>query len=196
MARIEVDKKSTALLIADYYEVMGNMPHAVDRTCLQKTLALRQAARKAGLLICYSATIFRPGYPEIGMRNKIFIQTKRSGKYAVSDPLARLHSAIEPAEGEIVVGKHRVNALFGTDLSIILSAREISTLIVLGFATSGAVLSTIRYAADMDFCLFVVEDCCADTDGAVHDFLCKSIFPLQADVVQSSDLIRALGEIE
>lgn len=65
--------------------------------------------------------------------------------------------------------------------------------ILLGFATSGVVLSTTRYAADADYRLIIVEDCCADRDAAVHDFLCQKIFPNQADVVQSSDVIRALA---
>lgn len=194
MADIKLDKGSTALLIADFYaDVMGSIAHAVGRNCIEKTLALREAARRAGLLICYSATVFRPGYPEIGERNKIFVPRKRASKPAVSDPLALIHPALRPADGEIVVGKRRVNALFGTDLSIVLSAHEIRTLILLGYATSGVVLSTTRYAADLDYRLIVVEDCCADQEADVHDFLCRSILSRQADVVQSSDLIRSLG---
>ena len=92
-----------------------------------------------------------------------------------------------------MVGKHRVNAMFGTDLQMILGARNIDTLILLGYATSGVVLSTSRYAADADYRLFVVEDCCADNDVAVHDFLCAKIFPRQAEVVQSVDVIKALA---
>jgi nicotinamidase-related amidase len=82
--------------------------------------------------------------------------------------------------------------MFGTDLAMILGARNVDTLILLGYATSGVVLSTTRYAADADYRLFIVEDCCADNDPAVHDFLCAKIFPRQADVVQSMDLIKAL----
>ena len=67
---------------------------------------------------------------------------------------------MQPGDAEPVVGKHRVNAMFGTDLTMILGARNIDTLIMLGFATSGVVLSTTRYAADADFRLFIVEDCC------------------------------------
>jgi nicotinamidase-related amidase len=195
MADIQIDKSTTALLIGDYYaDIMDSMSHAVDRHCLEKAVALRAVARKAGLLICYSATVFRPGYPEIGERNKIFVPRKRSGKPAGSDPVALIHPAIAPAEGEVVVGKRRVNALFGTDLSIVLSAHAIDSLILLGYATSGVILSTTRYAADLDFRLYVVEDCCADMEPATHDFLCKNIFPRQASVVQSTDLIRSLGE--
>ncbi len=49
------------------------------------------------------------------------------------------------------------------------------------------------FYADADYRLIIVEDCCADRDAAVHDFLCQKIFPYQADVVQSSDVVRALA---
>jgi nicotinamidase-related amidase len=187
-------KSNTALLIADFYaDQMSKLPHAVNRKCVEKTLALRQAARAAGMLVCYSATVFRPGYIEISERNKTFSERKRTGGPAIADPLKIIHPQVQPAEGEPVVGKHRVNAMFGTDLTMILGARNVDTLILLGFATSGVVLSTTRYAADADYRLFIVEDCCADTDPAVHDFLCTKIFPRQADVVQSADVIKVLA---
>ena len=194
MTDITFYKSHTALLIADFYaEQMGKLPHAVNRKCVEKTLALRQAARAAGLLVCYSATVFRPGYIEVSERNKTFSERKRTGGPAIADPLKVIHPQMQPAEGEPVVGKHRVNAMFGTDLTMILGARNVDTLIMLGFATSGVVLSTTRYAADADYRLFIVEDCCADADPAVHDFLCAKIFPRQADVVQSADVIKALA---
>jgi len=194
MADITLYKNHTALLIADFYaDQMSKLPHAVNRKCVERTLALRQAARTAGMLVCYSATVFRPGYIEVSERNKTFSERKRTGGPAIADPLKVIHPQMQPAEGEPVVGKHRVNAMFGTDLAMILGARNVDTLVLLGFATSGVVLSTARYAADADYRLFIVEDCCADADPAVHDFLCTKIFPRQADVVQSADLIKALA---
>jgi len=41
-----------------------------------------------------------------------------------------------------------------------LRARGIETLILTGIATSGVVLSTLRHAADADYRLLVVGDCC------------------------------------
>ena len=194
MADIVLDKKRTALLIADFYEaMMTSIPHAVDRGVVDRTAALQQAARDAGLMVCYCATVFRPGYPEIGERNKTFGQRKASGQPAVFDPLAVIHPAVAPAEGEVVVGKHRVNALYGTGLDVALRANDINTLIILGYATSGVVLSTVRYASDLDYNLYVVEDCCSDSDTVVHEFLTGRIFPRQAEVVQSSDIVAALS---
>ena len=194
MPDITLDKSTTALLIADFYaEMMATIPHAVDRGVIAKTQALQQAARDAGLMVCYSATVFRPGYPEISDRNKTFSQRKASGQPAVSDPVQIIHEAVRPVDGEVVAGKHRVNAMFGTDLEMSLRANNIETLIILGYATSGVVLSTTRYASDADFRLIIVEDCCSDQDPEVHDFLTQRIFPRQADVVQSADVIQALS---
>ena len=48
MPEIELDKTTTALLIADFYvEMMGSLPHAVDRKVVDKTRALQRAARGA-----------------------------------------------------------------------------------------------------------------------------------------------------
>lgn len=194
MAELDLDRNTTALLIADFYaEMMGSLPHAVDRKVVEKTRGLQQAARDAGILVCYSATVFRPGYLEIHDRNKTFSQRKQSGQPAVSDPLQLIHPSVLPMPGEVVVGKHRVNALFGTDLDMVLRSNQVETLVILGYATSGVVLSTLRYAADLDYRLMVVEDCCSDQDPEVHDFLTQRIFPRQADVVTSDDVVRALA---
>lgn len=194
MTELVMNRARTALLIADFYaEAMGTFDHAVSRGCVEKSVAVREAARQAGLLICYSATVFRPGYPEIGERNKIFVPRKQSGKTPVSDPVELIHPAMRPGEGEIVFGKHRVNALYGTDFEIVLRAHGITTLIMLGFATGGVILSTTRQAADQDYHIVIVEDCCADFDPEVHDFLCRKVLSRQADVVQSVELMQALA---
>jgi nicotinamidase-related amidase len=193
MDSLSLDRQHTALLIADFYAaILSTLPHATDRQVVEKTQRLQRAARDAGLFVCYCATVFRPGYVEISERNKTFRERKHSGQPPISDPVQLIHPAVLPLPGEVVVGKHRVNALYGTALDLILRANSIHTLIILGYATSGVVLSTVRYAADLDYRLVVVEDCCADQDLAVHDFLTQRIFPRQAEVVSAVDMIEAL----
>jgi nicotinamidase-related amidase len=51
---------------------------------------------------------------------------------------------------------------------MILRARDIDTLVLFGIATSGVVLSTLLHAADADYRLFVIKDCCADLDLDLH----------------------------
>ena len=189
-----INIKSTALIIADFYkDMMGTIAHSIERNVLSNTQELQKAARQSGMLICYSATVFRPGYIEISDRNKTFSQRKNSGQPAVSDPMEVIHPGVSPIIGEVVVGKHRVNALYGTDLDMTLRANQIDTIILLGYATSGVVLSTTRFAADSDYSIIIVEDCCADTDPEAHNFLMEKIFPRQADIVTSADVIKALS---
>ncbi len=195
MPNLPLNPKQTALLIADYYaEAVGTLPHAVQRNALQKTQSLQKAARSAGVLMCYCASVFRPGYPEISDRNKLGSQRKRSGQPAPTDPLQLIHPSVKPLEGEIVIGKHRTGAFYGTDLDLVLRANGVNTILILGYSTSGVVLATTRYAADLDYRILVVEDCCVEREPDVHDFLVKHIFPRQCEVVDSNRVIQALSQ--
>ena len=193
MPEITFQRGHTSILIADFYtDIMDTLPHATSRRVVQKASALQSVARDAGVMLCYCATVFRPGYPEIGERNKTFRQRKASGQSAIANPIDVIHPGVRPSDGEVVVGKHRVNALYGTGLDVALRANDIRDLVILGYATSGVVLSTVRYGADLDYNLYVVEDCCSDSDAEVHDFLINRILPRQADIVNSEDVIKAL----
>ena len=71
----------------------------------------------------------------------------------------------------------RVNAFAVTDLKMIVRANEIDTLILMGVATSGVVLSTLLHASDQDYRLLVVKDCCTDLEAGVHHCLVEKCFP-------------------
>jgi nicotinamidase-related amidase len=100
---------------------------------------------------------------------------------------------VPPQEGEPVIVKHRVNA--GTDLEMILRAQGIDTLILIGHATSRVILSTVRYAANSDYQLVVAEDEYADRDPEVHQLLIEKVFPRQAAVVSSKEMVEALAAL-
>jgi nicotinamidase-related amidase len=63
----------------------------------------------------------------------------------------------------------------------------------MGVTTSGVVLSTLRHAADFDYRIVVVEDCCIDRDVAVHRCLIDNVFPRQAQIASAAEVITALG---
>src|SRR6185295_5047088 len=88
-----------------------------------------------------------------------------------------IHPSVAPQEGDVVITKSRVNAFAGTDLELVLRANDIDTLVLFGIATSGVVLATTLAAADADYRLFVVKDCCADLDETIHACLMEKIFP-------------------
>ncbi len=77
---------------------------------------------------------------------------------------------------------------------MILRAQDIETLVMFGIATSGVVLSTLRYAADADYRLIVVKDCCSDRDPEVHRVLTEKVFPRQAGVITAAEFIATIGK--
>ena len=103
------------------------------------------------------------------------------------------HHALAPLAEEIVVTKHRVSAFAGTDLDLILRANGVETLILTGIITSGVVLSTLRHAADADYRLLVVGDCCSDRDEETHRVLLEKVFPWQATVTTAAGFERLSG---
>ena len=95
--------------------------------------------------------------------------------------------------GEPVIVKHRIGPFMETNLQTILRAHNIDNLILAGISTSGVVLSSIRHAADADYSLTVASDACADADEKVHNHLMEKIFPKQADIKTTQEIISALG---
>src|SRR3989440_7765191 len=155
------------------------------------------AARAASIPVIYVVVAFRPGYPEVSLRNKVFSATKQQ-QSSLSAPMTNMeiHPAIAPQPTDIVVMKRRVSAFSGSDLEVVLRAQDITHLVLCGIATSGVVLSTLREAADKDYQLTVLADCCFDNDEEVQRVLLSKVFPRQAEVVQVSAWMAKLNARE
>jgi nicotinamidase-related amidase len=174
------ENKSTALLIMDVQA--GILDRVNDQTdFLERTQTAIDAAHRNDILVIFVVVGFRPGMPEIAQRNKMFTGINDLGE--TSKGFIQPLPAIEPAPKDIVVTKRRVSAFSGSDLEVILRAKEIRHLVLGGIATSGVVLSTVREAADKDYVLTVLSDICHDTDPEVHSLLLTKVFPRQADVL-------------
>ena len=188
MMSLEAGK--TALLVMDLQDEIVPMLGDKAAPLIERATGVVAAARRAKLSIIYVAVGFRPGYPEISARNASFMAAAKSGRFQTLTPA--IVPALAPRPDEVVVVKHRVNAFASTDLDMVLRAKGIDTLVLLGISTSGVVLSTLRHAADADYKLVVVKDCCADGDDDVHRVLTEKIFPKQATVINAGELIESL----
>jgi len=184
----------TAVLIMDYEnDIMSMLPESVQTPLLEKASTILKASRKANLPIIYVVVRFREGYPEINPQNKLFSSLKDSGRLREGSPGAGIHEKVAPQAGDIIVTKRRVGAFSTTDLETILRSNNINTLVLFGISTSGVVLSTVRWAADMDYKLAVISDACADGDPEVHRILMDKLFPRQSTVVNTQEFLRAIG---
>jgi nicotinamidase-related amidase len=194
-APLVLDPQTTAFLFMDFQN--GILPLLGDRAdeVIRPALAVLEAARAASALVVFVRVAFRPGYPEVSDRNMSGGALKATGRLLLDAPDSQIIEAMAPRPTEPVVVKHRTGPFGGTDLAPILRARGASTLVLLGVATSGVVLSTVRHAADEDYRLVVVEDACADRDPEVHRVLMEKVLPRQATVVRSEAAIAAVGAV-
>jgi nicotinamidase-related amidase len=160
---------------------------------LLRVASVLNHARTIGMSVIHIQVGFRPGLPEISPRNALFgaIRSSEQHQRLFREPLGAIPDAIGPQDDEIVITKRRISAFAGTDLAMILRANDIDTLVLYGIATSGVVLSTLVEAADADYRVAVIGDCCADLDSALHDCLVQRFFPTRGPVFSSEGFIAA-----
>jgi nicotinamidase-related amidase len=187
-----LDPTTTALLVMDFQTLIVEGFAEGQEQLLDRTSRLISAARNAYVNVLYVVVGFRPGHPEINPHNPVFAPVRTSGLFASGTPGTEIHPAVAPMPEEVIVTKHRVSAFTGTDLDMVLRANGIHTLILAGIATSGVVLSTLRHAADADYQIVVASDCCSDRDPEVHRVLLEKVFPRQAKVMSSEEIMSAL----
>ena len=174
--------QNTALLVMDMQA--GIVPMLPDAAGILKNVAKAIAtARDRKIPVIYVVVGFRQGAPEINMNNKGFASSKERFADADMAGFMKVHPDLEPMPDELTVTKRRVCAFTGSDLEVVLRSFGIQHLVLTGIATSGVVLSTVREAADKDYRLTVIADCCADGDEEVHRVLTTKVFPRQADVL-------------
>jgi nicotinamidase-related amidase len=171
-------EQNTALLVMDMQSgILRNYPDAKVLTGnVAKAIVI---ARDKKIPVIYVRVGFRAGAPEISMNNKSFSAGNKERFTSVNmDDFMQIDPALAPAADEIIVTKRRISAFTGRDLEVVFRH-----LVLTGIATSGVVLSTTREAADKDFRLTILSDCCGDADAEVHRVLTTKIFQRQADVL-------------
>jgi nicotinamidase-related amidase len=191
---IAFDPSRTAVLALDCQSGIISVYAKPADDFTTRVSTVLNAARAAAMLVIHVRVGFRPGLPEVSDRNRLLgaIKTSKPHQEFFEGSSGEIHPGLGPKPDDIVVVKHRVSAFAGTDLNMILRARETDTLIMFGIATSGVVLSTLLQASDSDYRLVVLEDCCADLDRDLHSALIRRLFPARADVMRAEDFVRML----
>jgi len=185
---MEQNTQNTALLVMDMQMgILGSFPNAEALT--DNVLQAITYARSKQIPVIYVTVGFRSGTPEISLNNKSFGAGKERFANVNMEEFMRIAPELAPKYGEVTVIKRRISAFTGSDLEVVLRANGIQHIILTGIATSGVVLSTIREAADKDYRITVLADCCADADEEVHRVLTTKVFPRQGDVLNAAEWI-------
>jgi nicotinamidase-related amidase len=190
-APLSFDPARSAVLSMDLQTGIVSAYAKEPQAFVARAAGVLRHARELGMCVIHVQFGFRPNMPEVTLRNALVGAIKNSARHQefFQGPSGAIHPGVAPEGDDIVVTKHRVNAFVGTDLELILRAKEMDTLILFGIATSGVVLYTLLHAADADYRLVVLKDCCADRDEETHACLVDKIFTRQATVVDAADFL-------
>ncbi|KAI0009745.1 isochorismatase family protein [Xylariaceae sp. FL0662B] len=189
--------EKTALIVLDVQNGVIDMLQGAGITdtsqYIKRVSDTVTTARGAGIPIIQVTTGFRENYPDVSARSRSMAQVKAAGVFKETDVSTQVHPSVSQAATDIHVRKRRVSAFHGTDLEVVLRSLGTERLAVAGLATSGAVLSTVRQAADMDYDIVVLEDLCADAAADVHDVLMAKVLPKQGTVMSAEEWVARVG---
>ena len=193
MASHKIVPSRTALFLLDLQVMHAKTDPRFD-ALMTHTASVVKTARSKGIAIAHCRVAFTASeVAKVPDTNPTFSKLKhdpaRAAMFTPDSSEAAFHPAVAPEDGDIVVRKHRVGPFFNApqDVHAIFKGRGIDTLLLGGVSTGGAVAATLVQASDLDYRLFVLEDCCADRDGETHDFLIK-FFAKRATIINSKEL--------
>jgi ureidoacrylate peracid hydrolase len=131
------------------------------RAIIPNLVKLCRAARHSGALVVHIGFLTLPhhlsdGGPWLSQRRR---STYASDSFTMAGSEgAQFISELSPADGEVTIYKHRYSGFKGTDLDMILRAKQIRTCVVTGISTNVCVESTFRDAFEHGYYVVVPSD--------------------------------------
>ena len=186
------------------------------RAIVEPIRAVLDAARRAGLQVCYLKMGFDPdlvnaGHPNsptwtkhapLNVGKDVQSPTGEPSRILIRDTWnTEIVEELAPQADDLVVDKHRYSGFFGTELEACLRERGIESLVFVGATTSVCVESTLRDAMARDFHCLLVEDCVAEPIGAQfertnHEASVLTLELLFCSITDSTSLIDALSSVQ
>lgn len=188
---IEIDKKSTAIVVIDLQKGIVSMPtepYSVD-IITNNAVKLVQAFRK------YNMPVF---LVHVGMSAdfKDALQPKNDqpmqSRSRMPSDWTEFITELGPEKTDFIINKRQWGAFYGTELDLQLRRRKIETIVLCGISTNIGVESTARFAYEYGYQQIFVEDACGARSKEEHNLSMKTIFPRIGLVRQNKDILKNL----
>jgi nicotinamidase-related amidase len=190
MAALELDPKSTALVLID-----------LQNGIVARTLAPHSATDVVARAAQLAATVRAKGgtviYVRVDVADVLHLPVDAPMRDPNAPPPPPSASQIVPASGyqaaDLLITKRQWGAFYGTELDQQLRRRKVRTIVLGGIATNFGVESTARAAFDRGYELIFVEDAMSSLSAAAHEFAVQNIFPRMGRVRASEEVLKQLA---
>ena len=194
MPNLNLDRTKTAILSMDIQKApVRRSAMFRERNVGQAAKSVLDAARKTGVLIVHVVIDYQPAFfsPKNKFLQKVRIPILSAPGVDVAD-LLEIVDEVKPMDDEPIIRKPRMNPFFGTALDSMLRSRDIDTVVLMGVATEFVVEAAARHAADADYRVIVLEDCCAGFSEDAHR-VSLHIMDHLATLATSADFLESVG---
>jgi len=160
--------KKPALILIDFVEAYFDKDcalYAGVEHILTNAIALRDAARDAGILIIYTNVAYAPSLIDGGRFTQ---KVAPLANFVAGHPMGAWPEGLEPEENELVISKQYPSAFFGTSLASTLTANGNDSLIMTGLTTSGCVRATCVDCCSHGFIPIVAQQSVGDRHEDPH----------------------------
>lgn len=104
-----------------------------------------------------------------------------------------LHPSLDAQPDDVVLTKCRFGVFSNTALRVILTAHQITSLVLAGISTGGVILNMVVDGADMDFKVTVLSDGVVDSNTELHNALLQHLFTRRGYVETTANWIASLN---
>lgn len=189
---LEVDKKSTALVVIDLQKGIASMgrglvPYDAD-TVIKNASKLAEAFRKNHMPVF----LVHVAPTKNDRLNVIADDQGWSGSGQMPSDFADIVPELGPKGDDVVITKKQWGAFYGTDLELRLRRSGMNTIVLCGISTTHGVESTARFAYEMGFQQIFAEDAMTAMTKEMHESSVNNVFKRMGRVRKTSEIIESL----
>jgi gluconolactonase len=200
---LALDPQKSALIIQDMqndviieggaFADSGAPAHATAQNAVANVAALADACRAAGVPVIHVWYIVEPGATGLKRNAPLFAGVHDADALVRGSWGAAPADGLEPAEGDHIVEKMRMNGFYETRLDILLRGLGAETIVITGAWTNMSIEHTARHGADAGYEVVVASDGTSTTGDEWQHAALNYAMTNVARVATCDEITSALG---
>jgi gluconolactonase len=200
---LSLDPQRSALIIQDLqndviieggaFADSGAPAHAIAQGVVANVASLAAKCREAGTPVIHVWYVVEPGAAGLKQNAPLFQGVREANALVRGTWGAAPADGLEPAEGDHIVEKMRMNGFYDTRLDILLRGLGVETIIVSGAWTNMSIEHTARHGADAGYEVIVPSDGTSTTGDEWQRVALEYAMTNVAQVATCDEIGRGLG---